>query len=227
MKAIILAAGEGRRMRPLTDNTPKPLLQIQDKFLIEHIVEKLPEEINELIIVVGYLREMIKQYCGDNFLGRPVTYIEQSTPLGTYHAISLAKDLLKEDERFFVLYGDDIHGTEGLRECLKYPRAMIVDEIENPKPFGVVEINEDKFVIGIIEKPEFPKTNLVNTGATLLDSNVFKYPAEQHSNGEFYLTTVIHKMLKDYPVKSVHSTGWLTVATPEDLARIEKILANA
>ena len=81
MKAIVLAAGEGRRMRPLTENIPKPLLQIQDRPLIEHIVERLPEEVDELIIVVGYLGEMIKQYCSDNFLGRPITYVEQSAPL--------------------------------------------------------------------------------------------------------------------------------------------------
>ena len=227
MKAIILAAGEGRRMRPLTENTPKPLLQIQDKPLIEHIVEKLPQEVDELVIVVGYLREMIKHYCGDNFLGRPVTYVEQSAPLGTYHAVSLAKNLIKEDERFLVLYGDDIHDTESLKECLNYPRAMIVSEVDNPKPFGVVEINEEGFILDVVEKPEFPKTNLVNTGANLLDTNIFKYPAEQHPNGEFYLPTVIGKMLKDYPVKAVHSTGWLTVATPEDLARVEQVLANA
>lgn len=227
MKAIILAAGEGRRMRPLTENTPKPLLQIQNKPLIEHIVEKLPEEIDELIMVVGYLGEMIKQYCGDSFLGRPVTYVEQSAPLGTYHALTLTKDLIKDNERFFVLNGDDIHDTEGLKECLQYPRAIMVSEVDDPHPFGVVELDENGFLLDIIEKPAVPKTNLVNTGATLLDTNVFKYPAEQHPNGEFYLPTVIQKMLKDYPVKAVHSTGWLTVATPEDLARVEKILANA
>ncbi|MDP3991485.1 MAG: nucleotidyltransferase family protein [Candidatus Colwellbacteria bacterium] len=227
MKAIILAAGEGRRMRPLTESIPKPLLQIQDKPLIEHIVLKLPKEIDELIIVVGYLGQMIQDYCGNNFLGRPVTYIEQSAALGTYHAISLAKDLLKEDERFFVLNGDEIQGKEGVKECFNYPRAIIVDEVDDPKPFGVVELDENGFVLDIIEKPEFPKTNLVNTGAYLLDSNIFKYPAEQHPNGEFYLPTVIGKMLKDYPVKAVHSTGWLTATKPDDLARIEKILANA
>ena len=170
---------------------------------------------------------MIQDYCGNNFLGRPVTYIEQSAALGTYHAVSLAKYLLKEGERFLVLNGDDIHDREGLKECLKYPRAIIVDEVNDPKPFGVVELDENGFLINIVEKPEFPKTNLVNTGATLLDSNIFKYPAEQHPNGEFYIPTVIGKMLKDYPVKAVHSTGWLTVATPEDLVRVEQILANA
>ena len=227
MKAIILAAGEGRRMRPLTESIPKPLLQIQDKPLIEHIVLRLPKEIDELIIVVGYLGQMIQDYCGNNFLGRPVTYVLQSAPLGTYHAVSLAKEFIKEDERFFVLNSDDIHDKKGLEECLNYPRAIIVDEVDDPKPFGVVELDENGFVLDIIEKPEFPKTNLVNTGATLLDSNIFKYPAEQHPNGEFYIPTVIQKMLKDYPVKAVHSTGWLTVATPEDLARVEQILTNA
>lgn len=214
-------------MRPLTENTPKPLLQLQNKPLIEHIVEKLPEEVDELIIVVGYLGEMIKHYCGDNFLGRPVTYVEQSAPLGTYHAVFLAKDLLKEGERFFVLNGEDIIDTKSFNECLKYPRAIIVSEAEDPRPFGVIELDEDGFVLSIIEKPEFPKTNLVNTGAALLDPNIFKYPAQQHPNGEFYLPTVIGKMAKDHPVKAIHASSWLIVTRPEDLARVEKILTNA
>ncbi|MDP2650560.1 MAG: nucleotidyltransferase family protein [bacterium] len=227
MKAIILAAGEGRRMRPLTESIPKPLLQIQDKPLIEHIVERLPKEINELIIVVGYLGEMIKHYCGDNFVGRPVTYVEQSAPLGTYHAVSLAKDFVKEGERFFVLNGEDIIDKESFKECLNYPRAVIVSEATDPRPFGVIELDENGFLVNLVEKPEFPKTNLVNTGAALLDSNIFKYPGEQHPNGEFYLPTVIGKMLKDYPVKAVHAENWLIVTTPADLVRVEQILANA
>lgn len=227
MKAIILAAGEGRRMRPLTENTPKPLLQIQDKPLIEHIVERFPEEVNELIIIVGYLGEMIKQYCGENFLGRPVTYVDQSAPLGTFHAVSLAKDLLKEGERFFVLNGEDIIDPQSFKECLKYPRAIIVSEAEDPRPFGVIELDEEGFVLSLTEKPEFPKTNLVNTGAALLDTNIFKYPAEQHPNGEFYLPTVIGKMVKNYPVKAVHADSWLVVTTPADLTKVDQILANA
>ena len=214
-------------MRPLTEHTPKPLLQIQDKPLIEHIVERLPQEIDKLVIVVGYLGEMIKHYCGEKFLDRPVTYVEQSAPLGTYHAVSLAKDLIKEGERFFVLNGEDIIDTESFKECLNFPRAIIVSEAVDPRPFGVVELDENGFLINIIEKPEFPKTNLVNTGATLLDSNIFKYSGEQHPNGEFYLPTVIGKMLKDYPVKAVHARSWLIVTTPEDLAQVEQILANA
>lgn len=227
MKAIILAAGEGRRMRPLTENIPKPLLQIQDKPLIEHIVERLPKEIDELIIVIGYLGEMIRDYCGENFLGRPVTYVEQSAPLGTYHAVSLAKDFVKEGGRFFVLNGEDIINKESFQECLNYPRAVIVSEAIDPRPFGVIELDENGFLVNIVEKPEFPKTNLVNTGAALLDSNIFKYPGEQHPNGEFYLPTVIGKMLKDYPVKAVHAENWLIVTAPADLVRVEQILADA
>ncbi|MDO8495479.1 MAG: nucleotidyltransferase family protein, partial [bacterium] len=225
--AIILAAGEGRRMRPLTETTPKPLLRIQGKPLIEHIVERLPKEVDELIIVVGYLGHMIQKHCGNNFLGRRVTYVEQSAPLGTFHATSLAKDLIKDGERFFVLNGEDIIDKESFEECLNYPRAIIVSETADPRPFGVVELDENGYLFSIIEKPEFPKTNLVNTGAALLDSNIFKYPGEQHPNGEFYLPTVIGKMVKDHAVKAVHAESWLVVTTPQDLARVEQILTNA
>ncbi len=106
MQAIILAAGEGTRMYPLTRHVPKPLVRVNGKggvrkSLVEHNIDLLPEEVTELIFVVGYLKEQIINYFGDEFNGRKVIYVDQKKPLGTGHAISLVHKHIKS------LFSDD------------------------------------------------------------------------------------------------------------------------
>src|SRR3989338_8468553 len=123
MQAVILAAGEGVRMRPLTLTTPKPLLEVAGKFLLRHIVEALPSEVDELVIVIGYLGDQIKNYCGTEFCGKKVSYVWQKEKTGTGKALFLCEPLVRG--RFFMLYADDILGAEGLRECLKYYLSLM------------------------------------------------------------------------------------------------------
>ncbi|MFA5083829.1 MAG: nucleotidyltransferase family protein [Candidatus Paceibacterota bacterium] len=225
MKAIILAAGEGRRMRPLTLETPKPLLRVGDKSILEHIVSRLPDDVNELVLVIGYMGERIKDYCGDNFLGKKTQYVLQEKPLGTYHALKLCESLIGKNERFFVLCADDIHGKKGMDECLKHNYALLVAEVEDPRKFGVVRLNSDNSIAEIEEKPENPSSNVVSTGVLLLDSEIFKYEADVHPNGEYYLTDALSKMMKDgHKIFGVKSTIWLPIGYPEDIKKAEEIL---
>ncbi len=227
MKAIILAAGEGVRMRPLTETTPKPLLKVSGRPLLEHIVARLPDEVTELVIVIGYLGEQIEEYCGKQFLGKKVHYVRQEKKLGTHHALRLCMPFIARGERFFVLYADDIHGREGLEQCLRYERALLVDRAEDPRKFGVVTLAADGSVAKIVEKPERPDSDLVSTGAMLLDTAIFDYEADVHSNGEYYLTSAIEKMLEDgHKLYAVRSTQWHPIGYPEDLAAVEKLLGT-
>ena len=82
MQCVILAAGKGTRMRPLTEHTPKPLIKVCGKPILQHIVEALPAEIDELILVVGYLEEQIRTFCGAEFCGRKVKYVTQGNSAG-------------------------------------------------------------------------------------------------------------------------------------------------
>ena len=225
MKAIILAAGEGARMRPLTLKIPKPLLKVGGRPILEYIVSRLPDAINELILVVGYMGERIKDYCGDNFLGKQTRYIWQDKQLGTYHALKLCESLIKKNERFLVLCADDIHGKKGIENCLNYKYALVVAEVKDPRRFGVVRLNNDSSVAEIKEKPENPFSNLVSTGILLLDSEIFKYKADIHPNGEYYLTDALSKMLKDgHKIFAVKSTLWLPIGHPEDIKKAEEIM---
>lgn len=218
MKCVILAAGEGVRMRPLTIDNPKPLLTIAGKPLIEHVVEVLPPEIDGLVLVVGYLGEKIRGYCGDKFLGRPVTYVWQENRLGTGHGLKLCESHLG-GERFLTLNADDLHGKNGIRECLKHDRALLVAEHNDPRRFGVVTVNSDWTVREIVEKPENPVSNLVSAGPMVLDRNIFKYEPDLHPNGEYYLASMFGKMLKDHRVVAVKTDYWFPIATPQDLQR--------
>jgi NDP-sugar pyrophosphorylase family protein len=92
MQCVILAAGKGTRLRPLTDTIPKPLVKVAGRPLLDHIVEALPSSVNELIIVTGYLEEQIHTHCGKSFHGRKVTYVHQEEQKGTAHALWLCKD---------------------------------------------------------------------------------------------------------------------------------------
>lgn len=225
MKAIILAAGEGIRMRPLTLKTPKPLLRINGKPILEHIVSRLPDTIHEIILVVGYLGDKIRDYCGSEFLGKKVSYVEQEEKSGTYHALKLCEPLVVKGEKFLVLYADDIHGKNGIENCLQCERAILVKEVEDPRRFGVVRLNMDSSIGEIIEKPENPPSNLVSTGVLLLDSNIFDYEADANPNGEYYLTDALSEMIKDgHKVFAVKSSMWLPVGYPEDIKKVGRAL---
>ncbi len=114
MRCIILAAGEGVRMRPLTLATPKPMIKVCGRPLLEHIIDALPAEVDELILVVGYLREQIRDYFGDSFKRFKINYIVQENKLGTYNALKLCEHLLRLEERFLLIYADDLHAPIAL-----------------------------------------------------------------------------------------------------------------
>lgn len=227
MKAIILAAGNGIRMRPLTDVLPKPLLNVGKLTLLDHLVSKLPVEIDELIIVVRHLGHKIKNYCGLEFYGRKITYVEQPKDLhGTFAALKICEKLLKKGERFFVLYADDLMSSKSVKECLKYPYAIVASEVSNPTSFGVLELNEDGTLAAILEKPEKSPTNLVLTNILLLDTKILKFNPLINANGEQYLTHAVCDLAKEEKINIVRTNKWLPVGYPEDLKRAAVFIKN-
>ncbi|MDE2019348.1 MAG: NTP transferase domain-containing protein [Patescibacteria group bacterium] len=226
MKCVILAAGEGMRMRPLTLETPKPMLAIDGRPILEHLIDSLPGEIDEVIVVVGYLRHQIQSYFGSRYRDRRIEYAVQQKKEGTYRVLELCRPFL-DDERFLLLYADDLHGRDGLRICVESGEyCMLVSAVSDPRRFGVVEVDGHGRILNIEEKPERPKSNLVLPGPIVLDKTIFHYGARPHANGEFYLTDSLAQMVEaGYPMFAVRSNFWLPINTPDDLARARAAIA--
>ncbi len=219
MQAVILAAGEGKRMRPLTLEKPKPLIEVSGKPIIEHVIEALPPEIDEVIVVIGYKGDMIRAHLGESFGGRSIRYVHQWMPAGTAHALSIARPFITG--RFMFLNADDILGPEALKEALTHPLAILVATSDRPETMGVIEKGEDGTLLHIEEKPEHPKSNLVNTGTMVLDERLFDYDAPRHSTGEYFMVDPVSALAKEHPVAVIEQPVWIPVGYPEDIPKAE------
>lgn len=225
MQCVILAAGKGTRLRPLTENTPKPLVKVAGKTLLDHIVGALPSAVTELIIVTGYLEEQIVEYCGDEFYGRKVIYVHQEEQKGTGPALWLCKDLIKD--RFLFMFADDLHGADDIARATSYTRSMLTLTTKTPERFGIAVRHPDGTLAEFVEKPEYPPSNLASTGVMVLDRNIFDFEVKVERNGEFYLTDVIAEYSQKYPVAVVEQNVWIPVGFPEDVEKAEKMLKLA
>lgn len=221
MKAIILAAGIGKRMRPLTLKTPKPLLKIHGKTILDYIFDALPKEIDRVILVVGYMKEEIKKHVGNFYKGRPVDYIIQKKLNGTANAIILCKKFLKNGERFLVLYGDDIQFKREIKKCLSYKYAWLCIPVDKPRSSGIADVSRNGRILGVVEKPKNPKSNLAAAGAIVVDTNIFKYRAKKHlKTKEYYFTSMMNQFLKKYPVYAVLGKKRISLTSPADLKNV-------
>ena len=224
MQCVILAAGKGTRLRPLTDNTPKPLVMVAGKPLIDHTIDALPSAIDELILVVGYLGDQLRAHFGSEYHGRKVTYVEQVEQKGTAHALWLCKDLLKG--RFLFMFADDIHGANDLARLTSYSRGLLAMPTKTPERFGIVVRHPDGTVADFVEKPAHPPSNLASTGPMVLDTHIFEFEMKKETNGEFYLTDVVVEYADKYPMAVVEQELWIPVGYPEDITRAETILES-
>lgn len=219
MQAVILAAGKGTRMRPLTYEIPKPMLLINGKPVLEYTLSFLPKEIDEVIIVVNYLGEHIKKYFGQEWKGRKIKYVFQDELNGTGGALHCCKDLV--NRKFLVVMGDDLYYKKDLNNMLKEDLAILAQEVNDPSRFGVLKTDENGKLIEIVEKPEMEGKGLVSTNAFILNKKFFNYDLIQITDKEYGLPQTLAVMAKDYPVKVMKTTHWFPVGNPEDLEKAQ------
>lgn len=219
-----MAAGEGTRLRPLTYKTPKPLLKINGKCLMEYNIDELPEEIDELVIVIGYKGNKIKKYFGDNYKGRKVTYVEQNDFLGTGHAVKICQDVL--GKRFMVLMGDDIYSCEDMKKMLQHKCAMLVKEVRGKFTGGRIVIDKDGCLEQIVEGKHDGKVNYVNTAMYVLTDDYFNYPLVKINEKEYGLPQTMVQMIKDVPIKIVKADKWIQITDLADYNKAKEILAK-
>ncbi|MFH0979263.1 MAG: bifunctional sugar-1-phosphate nucleotidylyltransferase/acetyltransferase [Candidatus Woesearchaeota archaeon] len=217
MKAVILCAGKSTRTYPFTISKPKALLPILDKTLIEVSIESLKGIAEEVIIVVGCLKEQIIEHLGSTYQGIKITYVEQKEQLGTGHALMQARSQLTG--KFLVLNGDDIYSPKDILNCAKHDRCLLGKEVEDPEKWGIL-LTEGKALKGIQEKPTEPLSNIGNTGLYVLDKNIFPYLEKtgKSERGEIEITSAISEMCKEqtYMVEKIQDY-WLPVSYPWQL----------
>lgn len=171
MQAVILAAGEGSRLRPLTRSKPKAMLPVANRPIIEYVIDALLENgIRDIVVVVGYRKEDVIRHL--NRLDAPIQVVVQERQLGTADALRAAESEITDN--FLVLPGDNYINAESIARIKQEQNAMLVAEHPNPSNFGVVVIRNG-LVREIIEKPEDAPTFTVSTGVYSFTPDVFSY----------------------------------------------------
>ncbi len=224
MQAVILAAGRGTRMKPLTDETPKPMLEVAGKSLLEHKFDALPEEVDEIILIVGYLANKIRERFGENYNGKHMCYVEQDILDGTMGALARAKDLLTD--RFLVLNGDDIYAPQDIRVLAQSTEWTVLGlQRDDLTSAAKVVFGENRLVKDIIEASHHDGgSGFLSTGAFLLDTKIFDYPMIPKVPGsdEYGLPQTI--LASKQPLHLIEASYWIVITDPEDLVRAEVIL---
>lgn len=223
MKAVILAAGAGKRMLPLTRDIPKPLLRIGNQPVLDYIFEALPEEIDMVIVVVGYLKDRIKTYLGAKYYGKEIRYIYQAELTGTATALLAAKELFQKNERFIVIYGDELPTKTEIQDCLRQKYSWLCSRSSNPCASGIVEVDDNNIIRAVVEKPENPQSDMGVAGIMVVDSSIFNYLPKRHQNGEYYLTSLMDNFLKDKSVCAIYGRSRPPFLSPDEIAKIDPI----
>lgn len=215
MKAIILSAGEGTRMRPLTLTKPKTMLPVAGKPIIQYNIEALREcGIKDILIIVGYKEEIVKNYFKDGSeFGVNIQYATQSKLEGTANAISYGKDFIEDS--LIILNGDIILDEDIIQEIkddyekTKPDTLMVITEVEDPSAFGVVELDGEK-IVKIIEKPKPGETDskLINTGIYIFNKDIFDKidKTEISPRGEYEITDSLSMQIEDGKTIKGHFT---------------------
>jgi len=213
VKAIILAAGKGTRMMPLTQKRPKPLLKIANKPILEYDLDALHGLVDEVLIVVGYKKEMIMKYFGTKYKGMKITYVIQKDFCGTGNAVLQCEPFVKGS--FIVMNGDDIYPKKGIGDCLKHKYSILAQEVTDPEKFGVLK-TKGKCLDCIVEKPKKFVSNLANTNLHKVDDSVFSIlkNMRKSTRGEYEFVDAVTELAKKEKVTCVVTKEWRPVGYP-------------
>lgn len=225
MKAIIPVAGIGTRLRPHTHTQPKALIPIAGKPIVGHIIDSLiAAGITEYVFVIGYMGDKIEQYITRNYPAIRSSFVIQTTGRGTGYAIWLTKDSVQQDELLIVL-GDTIADVN-FAELMRSPSSTLcVKKVEDPRLFGVAELNDDQSIRKLVEKPVIPKSNLALVGiyyiretSALFDAieyNIINRITTQH---EFHLTDALMRMIENgVEFRTLNVDNWFDCGKKEIL----------
>jgi len=233
MKAIIPAAGVGTRLRPHTLVIPKVLINVGGKPILSHIIDQALESgIDDIAFIIGYRGDQIKEYIESNYSFKHRFY-EQKEMLGIAHAISLAEEYLR-DEPVFIVLGDTIFEAD-LKPVFKGKYSSLgVREVEDPRRFGTIELDENGFAHTLVEKPVHPKSNLTLVGLYFLkNGRILKESIEEliqrdhKTKGEYQITDALQYVInKGEKITTFHVDGWYDCGKPETILSTNRHLLS-
>lgn len=180
MKAVVLVGGEGTRLRPLTETTPKPLVPLMDRPSLDHVLDHLARHgVHEVVLSSPYLEETFDPFIESRHGDPRITWITEAEPLGTGGAIANALPALDDDEPFFALNGDivtdlDLSAMLGLHRERGATATIALHHVQDARAFGLVPTEPDGRVIEFREKPDDPVPGDINAGTYLLDARALE-----------------------------------------------------
>lgn len=220
MQAVILAAGKGTRLAPLTDTTPKPLIKLHGKALIDHVIEGLPSIVDDIIVITGHHGDKLERHL-DAHIRSGVRCVSQGDMSGTYGALKSATTLLSGD--FLVINGDDIQSAEELEEVCRQRRVFCVSS-KIMQGYHSIETDTAGMVVGM--HPQTPdqieKGAMIATGTYMLDMGFFDLVPQQMKNGEYGIPHTLLAAKAIYPMKTFEVREWRPINTHDDLEQAGK-----
>ena len=223
-KAVILAAGEGKRLRPFTETMPKVMLPVANKPLLEYVFDATKKSgIDEIIVVVGYKKEVIMEHFKD-YKNIKITYVTQDRQLGTAHALLQAKKHIKDS--FIVLAGDNIIDPGSIAKLMKDQSeySLLIKEHPHPSKYGVVFV-ENRNISRIVEKPKEDIGKYISTGIYKLPHSVFTDIERCTSEGAHALSSVIQSLIeKGKHINTILAKSWMDIVYPWDLITVNETM---
>lgn len=232
MKAIIPVAGAGTKLRPLTYTQPKALIPIAGKTILGVIVDQLIDAgVTEYVFVIGYLGEKIQRYIDKTYPELKCTFVTQNDRRGTGHAIWLTRNAVQDDEVMIVL-GDTVCDYN-VKETITNTVSQIgVRKVDDPRGFGVAELDDKDMVKRMVEKPQIPKSNMAMVGIYYIKEAPAMYAALERNlagpaddNGEYHLTNALQLMVEDgIKIHAFRVNNWFDCGKKETLLSTNAIL---
>ena len=234
MKAVVLAAGEGTRLRPLTEDKPKGMVEVNDSPILTHCFEQLAAlGADELIVVVGYHKQAIIHHYGDEFRGVPITYAHQGEQNGLAHALLTVEEHIDDD--FMLMLGDNIFQAN-LQDVVRRQQedrtdaAFLTEEVpyEEANRYGVCDTNDYGEITNVVEKPEDPPANLVMTGFYTFSPAIFSACnlVQPSNRDEYEISEAIDLLIQSgRTIDAIRMDGWrFDIGYPEDRDKAEQRL---
>ncbi len=215
MDAIILAAGLGTRLRPHTLQTPKPLLPVQGRPILDWTLAALPPVVDRVLVVTHYLAEQFQTYLSRQSCQPVWETVHQEQPRGTGDALRSCRSRLRS-ETFLVLNGDDLYGAADLAALSACPAGLLVQPVSEPERFGIAFRRSDGALERLVEKPTgLTPPQLANAGAYVFPRDVFGIELTLSTRGEYEITDYVTALARQRRVEVVQARFWLPIGTIE------------